>query len=205
MRHASSSSSFLCSPKGGTENEHHLLQFHLAELILPQMLDRWIWSLDALVAYQLNLSLRGVEISSILCLICNASIESTSHLLFSCPVAHQMRSSATRWWELDEPDFRSYDEWLLWFKNIRIKAMLPVIERFDSVGAFSMLSDKIGSAMTFCSSLFNQLALISSSCNKDDRYAVSNGGGYAILISGDEYAELTENWIRRIRWKVVTP
>ncbi|GKE21500.1 hypothetical protein Tco_1433012, partial [Tanacetum coccineum] len=49
---------------------------------------------------------------------------------------------------------------------------LLVIERFNLVGALSMLSDRIGSAMTSCSSFFNQLAMISSSCNKDDRYAV---------------------------------
>ncbi|GJZ94840.1 hypothetical protein Tco_0667043 [Tanacetum coccineum] len=65
---------------------------------------------------------------------------------------------------------------------------LPVIERFDSVRAFSKLSDRIGSAMTSCNSFFNQLALISTSCNTDNRYAVSNGSGYAVLICWDEYA-----------------
>ncbi|GJU96555.1 hypothetical protein Tco_1321311 [Tanacetum coccineum] len=67
---------------------------------------------------------------------------------------------------------------------------LLVIERFDSVGAFSKLSDRIGSAMTSCNSFFNQLALISTSCNTDNRYAVSKGSGYAVLICWDEYAVL---------------
>ncbi|GJV77949.1 hypothetical protein Tco_1509533 [Tanacetum coccineum] len=71
---------------------------------------------------------------------------------------------------------------------------LLVIERFNSVGTFSMLSDRIGSAMTSCSSFFNQLALISFFYNKasvpDDQYAVSNRSGYAILICWDEYAIL---------------
>ncbi|GJT76703.1 hypothetical protein Tco_1043428 [Tanacetum coccineum] len=69
---------------------------------------------------------------------------------------------------------------------------LLVIERLASVGAFSKLSDRIGSAMTSCNSFFNQLALISTSCNTvlDNRYAISNGSGYAILICCDEYAVL---------------
>ncbi|GJX42614.1 hypothetical protein Tco_0257604 [Tanacetum coccineum] len=67
---------------------------------------------------------------------------------------------------------------------------LLVIERFDSVEAFSKLSDRIGSAVTSCNSFFNQLALISTSCNTDNRYAVSKGSGYAVLIYWDEYAVL---------------
>ncbi|GJZ73226.1 hypothetical protein Tco_0637372 [Tanacetum coccineum] len=48
MRHASLSSSYRRSPKGEAEDEQHdLLQPRLAELILPQMFDRWIWSFDA--------------------------------------------------------------------------------------------------------------------------------------------------------------
>ncbi|GJY26128.1 retrovirus-related pol polyprotein from transposon TNT 1-94 [Tanacetum coccineum] len=44
--------------------------------------------------------------------------------------------------------------------------------------------------MTSCYSFFNQLALISTSCNTDNRYAVSNGTGYAVLIFWYEYAVL---------------
>ncbi|GJX86932.1 hypothetical protein Tco_0337706 [Tanacetum coccineum] len=65
---------------------------------------------------------------------------------------------------------------------------LLVIERFDLVGAFSKLSDRIGSTMTSYNSFFNQLALITFV--PDDRYAVSNGSGYAVLICWDEYVVL---------------
>ncbi|GJV89203.1 hypothetical protein Tco_1533141 [Tanacetum coccineum] len=82
---------------------------------------------------------------------------------------------------------------------------LLLIERFNSVGAFSMLSDRIGSAMTSCSSFFNQLALISSFCNKDDRYAVSNGSGYAVLICWDEYAVLDSELDALYPMEVDTP
>ncbi|GJZ04827.1 RNA-directed DNA polymerase, eukaryota, reverse transcriptase zinc-binding domain protein [Tanacetum coccineum] len=50
---------------------------------------------------RLKLSLRGVEIPSILCSLCNISAESTSHLLFSCLLARQLRSKFLRWWELE--------------------------------------------------------------------------------------------------------
>ncbi|GKB92473.1 RNA-directed DNA polymerase, eukaryota [Tanacetum coccineum] len=67
---------------------------------------------------RLNLSLRGVEIPSILCPICNVATESPSHLLFTCPLARHVRCKVLRWWDIDEHDYCSYDEWLLWFKSI---------------------------------------------------------------------------------------
>ncbi|GKE97420.1 hypothetical protein Tco_0020771 [Tanacetum coccineum] len=86
---------------------------------------------------------------------------------------------------------------------------LLVIERFDSVGAFSKLSDRIGSAMTSCNSFFNQLALISTSCNTasvpDDRYAISNGSGYAVLISCKGYVVLDRKLDTPYPMEVDTP
>ncbi|GKA20482.1 hypothetical protein Tco_0700471, partial [Tanacetum coccineum] len=82
---------------------------------------------------------------------------------------------------------------------------LLVIERFDSVGAFSKLSDRIGSAMSSCNSFLNQLALISTSCNKDNRYAVSNGSECVVLISWDEYAVLDRKLDTPYPMEVDTP
>ncbi|GJS69372.1 hypothetical protein Tco_0702213 [Tanacetum coccineum] len=45
---------------------------------------------------------RCVEISSIL-----FPVKSTSHLLFSCLVARQVKSKVARWWELDDPILHS--------------------------------------------------------------------------------------------------
>nr|GEW81847.1 RNA-directed DNA polymerase, eukaryota [Tanacetum cinerariifolium] len=39
---------------------------------------------------QLNLSIRGLDISSIICPLCNNSEESSSHLFFACPMARQL-------------------------------------------------------------------------------------------------------------------
>ncbi|GJZ09423.1 RNA-directed DNA polymerase, eukaryota [Tanacetum coccineum] len=62
---------------------------------------------------RLNLSLRGLEITSIVCPLCHLAVDSTSHLLFSCSLARQLRSKVLRWWELDDQETSSYDKWLI--------------------------------------------------------------------------------------------
>ncbi|GJV19402.1 RNA-directed DNA polymerase, eukaryota [Tanacetum coccineum] len=76
---------------------------------------------------RLDLSLRGVNISSIVCPLCDASVESSSHLFFTCPLVCQVRSKVSRWWELDDPVLHSYDEWLTWFNNIRLSKNLKAL------------------------------------------------------------------------------
>ncbi|GJV30157.1 RNA-directed DNA polymerase, eukaryota, reverse transcriptase zinc-binding domain protein [Tanacetum coccineum] len=72
----------------------------------------WKVSLDKLLS-RLNLSLRGLEIPSILCPICSVAVESTSHLFFACHLARQMMFKVARWWELEYQDFSSYEDWFL--------------------------------------------------------------------------------------------
>ncbi|GKC41134.1 RNA-directed DNA polymerase, eukaryota [Tanacetum coccineum] len=169
MKHDSLSYSFRHLPRGGAEDtQFGLLNSCLANLILPQMRDRWYWSLEGSGDFsvksirilindtlssigdvptrwvklvpikinvfawrvcldrlptRLNLSLRGVDIPSILCPICNVAPESSSHLFFMCPLARQVRSKVLRWWEIDDHDLRSYDEWLSWINSIRMSSM----------------------------------------------------------------------------------
>nr|GEV49783.1 RNA-directed DNA polymerase, eukaryota [Tanacetum cinerariifolium] len=73
---------------------------------------------------RLNLSLRGVEISSIMCPICNSSVESASLLFFTCHVARLIWKKFLRWWDLDENMIDSYDDSLLLLKNIRLPKRL---------------------------------------------------------------------------------
>ncbi|GKD84383.1 RNA-directed DNA polymerase, eukaryota [Tanacetum coccineum] len=88
----------------------------------------WRLRLDSLPT-RLNLSLRDLEIPSIVCHLCNVAVESTSHLLFSCSLARQVRSKLMCWWELDDPEIRLYDEWLNWLNNIRLsKNLKDVLE-----------------------------------------------------------------------------
>nr|GEV67138.1 RNA-directed DNA polymerase, eukaryota [Tanacetum cinerariifolium] len=49
---------------------------------------------------RLNLSLRGVDIPSILYLLCSITTESSSHLLFSCHLAWQLMIKVARWGEI---------------------------------------------------------------------------------------------------------
>ncbi|GKC80994.1 hypothetical protein Tco_1136711 [Tanacetum coccineum] len=65
----------------------------------------WRVCLDKLPK-RLNLSLRGVDIP-FLC------VESSSHLLFSCRLAHSLMHKLARWWDLDIQDFNSYGDWLV--------------------------------------------------------------------------------------------
>ena len=47
-----------------------------------------------------NMSLRGLEVPSIVCLICHVGVETTDHLFFSCSVASVIASRILVWWGL---------------------------------------------------------------------------------------------------------
>ncbi|GJX38651.1 RNA-directed DNA polymerase, eukaryota [Tanacetum coccineum] len=64
----------------------------------------WRVSLDKLPT-RLNLSLRGLDIPSIICPLCSIVVESTSHLLFSCQLARQLMIKVVHWWELEYQAF----------------------------------------------------------------------------------------------------
>ncbi|GJT79929.1 RNA-directed DNA polymerase, eukaryota [Tanacetum coccineum] len=104
IRHDGLSSSYRRPPRGGAEEEQQsVLQARVTDLVLPHMLDRWTWSFDSSSDFsvtslptRLDLSLRSVDISSILCPLCDASVESSSHLFFTCPLVCQVRSKVSR-------------------------------------------------------------------------------------------------------------
>ncbi|GJZ70539.1 RNA-directed DNA polymerase, eukaryota [Tanacetum coccineum] len=99
LRDNSLSNSFRRSPRSGIEEEQLLLISNTSFADVPT---RWVkfipikinifaWrvSLDELPT-RLNLSLRGLDIPSIICPLCSIAVESTSHLLFSCQLARQL-------------------------------------------------------------------------------------------------------------------
>ncbi|GJT42501.1 RNA-directed DNA polymerase, eukaryota [Tanacetum coccineum] len=67
-----------------------------------------------------NLSIKGIDIPTIFCPLCNAAAESTSHICFSCLLARQIRSKVLRWWELDDIPLDCYNDWLSWLVNSRL-------------------------------------------------------------------------------------
>nr|GEW03528.1 RNA-directed DNA polymerase, eukaryota [Tanacetum cinerariifolium] len=76
---------------------------------------------------QLNLSLKGTDISTIVCPFCHASIESGSHIFFSCPMACHLWRKRMCWRELKDINLASYDDWLLWLNSSRLSKRLKEI------------------------------------------------------------------------------
>ncbi|GKE82327.1 RNA-directed DNA polymerase, eukaryota [Tanacetum coccineum] len=69
----------------------------------------WRVCLDKLPT-RANLSLRGMDIPSIACPLCNSAVESTSHIFFACPLARQVWRKNLIWWDLEDVAFNSYNE-----------------------------------------------------------------------------------------------
>ncbi|GJV15142.1 RNA-directed DNA polymerase, eukaryota, reverse transcriptase zinc-binding domain protein [Tanacetum coccineum] len=172
MGHPSLSHSFRRMPRGGVEQENYgLLCSKVADLVLPNISDRWCWSLEGSQEFSVkssrilidntilpkaevptrwlrvvpikvnvhawrvcldklptraNLSLRGMDIPSIACPLCNSAVESTSHIFFACPLARQVWRKFLILWELEDVAFNSYNEWLNWIVNIRLHKQLKV-------------------------------------------------------------------------------
>ncbi|GJY00473.1 RNA-directed DNA polymerase, eukaryota [Tanacetum coccineum] len=71
-----------------------------------------------------NISRRGMDIDSIVCLICNAGVESTNHIFFQCVVVRHIMRKISSWWNIDYLDVNSYEEWRVWLVSIRIQSKL---------------------------------------------------------------------------------
>ncbi|GKD44344.1 RNA-directed DNA polymerase, eukaryota, partial [Tanacetum coccineum] len=69
--------------------------------VIPIKINIFAW-ID--IPTRLNLSLRGIDIPSIICPICSSAGESCSHLLFSCIMARLLLRKVARWWDLDIPE-----------------------------------------------------------------------------------------------------
>nr|GEX06968.1 RNA-directed DNA polymerase, eukaryota, reverse transcriptase zinc-binding domain protein [Tanacetum cinerariifolium] len=99
--------------------------------------DTWIWNwtrqsigsqnvaaLDAMISEiglsnHFNLSLRGIEISSIACPSCNVDMESNDHIFFECNTDSNIWCLVRTWTDSNMPSFSSRSDWLQWFENLR--------------------------------------------------------------------------------------
>nr|GEW98618.1 RNA-directed DNA polymerase, eukaryota [Tanacetum cinerariifolium] len=93
---------------------------------LAYMNDRWVWSLtgsgdftDKLPS-RLNFSRLGIDIPSLMCLICESGVESLAHLLFFCLLARAVLAKVRRWWGFSSPELHSYEDWFSWFVDLRL-------------------------------------------------------------------------------------
>nr|GEX08999.1 RNA-directed DNA polymerase, eukaryota, reverse transcriptase zinc-binding domain protein [Tanacetum cinerariifolium] len=149
--------SFRRNIRGGVERVQMASLLSLLEgLILPNMIDRWMWSISRdrnfsvssvrnyiddkilgtvssktqwckfvpikvnILSWRiklnnlptcLNLSRRGLELQTILCSSCNLAVESTDHLFFSCSMMKDLYASIAKWWDVNMPEFSSFEEW----------------------------------------------------------------------------------------------
>ncbi|GKD04019.1 RNA-directed DNA polymerase, eukaryota, reverse transcriptase zinc-binding domain protein [Tanacetum coccineum] len=92
----------------------------------------WRVSLDKLPT-RLNLSLHGIDINSILCPICNVAGENASHLFFSCMLAKQVLLKITRWWELEEVNLQSYNDWFYGFPTSVFRRILKAFLKVSAI------------------------------------------------------------------------
>ncbi|GJZ82878.1 RNA-directed DNA polymerase, eukaryota [Tanacetum coccineum] len=118
--------------------------------VVPIKINVFAWKvcLDKLPT-RLNLSLRGIDIPSIIFPICSSAGESCSHLLFACNMARLLLRKVARWWDLQTPDLNSYDDWLSWFISIRLsKGLKEVLEGYYFADAACRLTFFI--VLKFC-------------------------------------------------------
>ncbi|PWA84019.1 reverse transcriptase domain, Reverse transcriptase zinc-binding domain protein [Artemisia annua] len=80
-----------------------------------------------------NMSLRGLDVPSIVCPVFQVGIETTNHFFFSCSVASAIVTRILVWWELPANGFSTYQEWLSCY--IEIQKDIPLNDS-DNLNAF---------------------------------------------------------------------
>ncbi|GJR32202.1 RNA-directed DNA polymerase, eukaryota [Tanacetum coccineum] len=103
-------------PKAGTQTRWIKL------IPIKLNITAWRVCLDKLPT-RLNHSSRGLDIPTIICPLCNESVESTSHIFFSCQLSSQLMAKVCRWWELDYIPLNSYANWFFWLTNSRLSKL----------------------------------------------------------------------------------
>ncbi|GKE27413.1 RNA-directed DNA polymerase, eukaryota, reverse transcriptase zinc-binding domain protein [Tanacetum coccineum] len=71
---------------------------------------------------RMNLSKRGMDIENITCSLCNCMAETSSHIFFSSIFSQQIMRKIFSWWELEFQEINTYDEWLVWISNFRLRS-----------------------------------------------------------------------------------
>ncbi|XP_071739127.1 uncharacterized protein [Rutidosis leptorrhynchoides] len=85
---------------------------------IPRKVNIFLWRLsrDALPLHW-NLSAKGIDISSIVCPVCNNGIENVDHLFFSCSVAKEIWIKIRVWLNCNMPSFGSWESFLSWIEG----------------------------------------------------------------------------------------
>ncbi|GJS26789.1 RNA-directed DNA polymerase, eukaryota, reverse transcriptase zinc-binding domain protein [Tanacetum coccineum] len=174
----------------GSHNNEALVSLlsYIGNIVVDSGIDTCSWNIatNDELPHRLNLSSRGLEITSILSLVCNVSVESSSHLFFACELASQIWSKIRVWCEVPMLHASSSSEWIGWLDNWNVpkatkdqmvvitSATLWLIWRYRNSVAFSSQS------MRKCD-IFDNIRLFSFSWLKY-RGAKSTGSGRAKLL-----------------------
>ncbi|GJT47412.1 RNA-directed DNA polymerase, eukaryota, reverse transcriptase zinc-binding domain protein [Tanacetum coccineum] len=67
-----------------------------------------------------NISRRGIDIDSLVCVNCDRGVETSRHLFFEYCMAKQVTQLINRWWNVSDMEIDSYEWWKTWSVNIRM-------------------------------------------------------------------------------------
>ncbi|GJR98227.1 RNA-directed DNA polymerase, eukaryota, reverse transcriptase zinc-binding domain protein [Tanacetum coccineum] len=95
---------------------------------IPIKVNVFIWrlTLDKLSTL-VNMDRKGIDVDSLLCLICKAHVENVDHLFFSCEMAHDLWGLMARWCNLDIPEVSNITEWFSWLDDAHVSKSARVI------------------------------------------------------------------------------
>nr|GEU53042.1 RNA-directed DNA polymerase, eukaryota [Tanacetum cinerariifolium] len=74
-----------------------------------------------------NLSRRGIPLDTVLCPLCDASVEDSQHVFFSCDIAQDVFRSICHWWDLDGQVLSSFSDWQVWFLSLRLPSSIKAL------------------------------------------------------------------------------
>ncbi|PWA55079.1 protein Networked (NET), actin-binding (NAB) domain-containing protein [Artemisia annua] len=90
--------------------------------LIPIKVNIFAWRLASnKLPTRFNMSTRGLEIPSMVCLVCNEKVESSEHLFFSCSVASSITAKVLGWWGILDSGISSYQGWVIWLKGLRLR------------------------------------------------------------------------------------
>ncbi|GJT14880.1 RNA-directed DNA polymerase, eukaryota, reverse transcriptase zinc-binding domain protein [Tanacetum coccineum] len=86
---------------------------------VPNKVNVFLWRLSLnKLPFRVNLDRKGIDVGSVLCLICQDDVESVNHIFFSCEMAKVLWDLLAKWWELDIPVCANISEWFSWLDSL---------------------------------------------------------------------------------------
>nr|GEW58242.1 RNA-directed DNA polymerase, eukaryota [Tanacetum cinerariifolium] len=82
----------------------------IKEVPIKVNIHAWKVSLEGLPT-RWNISRRGINISSILCPLCELVVETSKHLFFECAVVKDIFRKICYWWDMSNMEIASFDDW----------------------------------------------------------------------------------------------